>query len=72
MFNPAGQWGVGYAQHGSRRSGDKEHLVEGYYNLPAHREAAAVVPSARTCSIRRRWPSKFGFLLPGVRLQAAF
>ena len=70
VFNPLDTWGIGYAQM-DLASGDKEHLTEGYYNfrlterlrLSFMLQHVLDSPSSE---------SKFGYLLPGVRLQAAF
>jgi hypothetical protein len=70
IFNPQDTWGVGYAQM-QLQSGDREKLVEGYYNLllterlrlSFHLQHALETPAGG---------SRFGYLLPGVRLQAAF
>jgi hypothetical protein len=70
IFNPQDTWGVGYSQM-SLQSGDREKLVEGYYNLlltdrlrlSFHLTHALETPAGA---------DKFGYLLPGVRLQAAF
>jgi len=70
ILNPQDTWGVGYAQM-ERASGEKEKLAEGYYNfhmterlrLSFHLTHVLDRPDADT---------KFGYLLPGVRFQAAF
>jgi hypothetical protein len=70
IFNPQDTWGVGYAQM-ELQSGDREKLVEGYYNLllterlrlSFHLSHALETPATG---------EKFGYLLPGVRLQASF
>ena len=70
IFNPQDTWGVGYAQM-ELQSGDRERLVEGYYNLllterlrlSFHLQHALDTPATG---------EKFGYLLPGVRLQASF
>lgn len=70
IFNPQDTWGVGYAQM-ELRSGDREKLVEGYYNLllterlrlSFHLQHALESPAGG---------ARFGHLLPGVRLQAGF
>ena len=69
-FNPLDTWGIGYAQL-DRASGDKEKLTEGYYNFQLTQRLRLsfslqhVLDSPRT-------ESRFGYLLPGIRLQAAF
>lgn len=70
IFNPQDTWGVGYAQM-ELQSGDREKLVEGYYNLllterlrlSFHLQHALESPAGG---------ARFGYLLPGVRLQAGF
>lgn len=70
IFNPSDSWGIGYARTGLA-GGDKEKLVEGYYNfqlseklrLSFHLTHALESP-AGTESV--------GFLVPGIRLQASF
>jgi hypothetical protein len=63
-------WGVGYSQLDTA-AGEKEKLVEGYYNfllterlrLSFHLTHVLDAPDSTT---------KFGYLLPGIRFQAAF
>jgi hypothetical protein len=70
VINPSDTWGIGYAQ-AELAMGGKEKLVEGYYNLllterlrlSFHLTHVLDSPDAE---------SKFGYLLPGVRFQAAF
>ena len=70
IFNPQDTWGIGYAQM-EMASGESEKLAEGYYNfnlterlrLSFHLTHVLDSPDADT---------RFGYLLPGVRLQAAF
>ena len=70
VFNPRDVWGVGYAKM-DLSSGDKEDLVEGYYNflltdrlrLSLHLTHVLERPDSET---------KYGYLLPGIRFQAAF
>jgi hypothetical protein len=70
ILNPSDSWGVGYSQ--TRLAvGDKEHLLEGYYafqlseklRLSFHLTHALEVPEGA---------EKYGFLVPGIRLQASF
>jgi len=70
IFNPDDSWGVGYA-HMNLASGDKEHLIEGYYNLQMT-EKLRLSMSLQHVVDTPSGASKFGYLLPGVRLQAAF
>jgi carbohydrate-selective porin OprB len=70
IFNPEDSWGFGYAQM-DLQAGDKEKLLEGYYNfllteklrLSFHLTGVLDSPAGA---------SKFGYVFPGVRLQAAF
>ncbi len=70
IFNPQDTWGIGYSEM-DLESGDREKLVEGYYNLllterlrlSFHLSHALETPAGG---------EKYGYLLPGVRLQAAF
>lgn len=70
ILNPSDSWGVGYSRT-RLEAGDKEHLVEGYYafqlseklRLSFHATHALEVPIGA---------EKYGFLVPGVRLQASF
>jgi hypothetical protein len=70
ILNPQDAWGVGYA-HLDLASGEREHLAEGYYNfqlterlrLSFHLTHVLDKPDADT---------RFGYLLPGIRFQAAF
>jgi hypothetical protein len=70
IFNPQDTWGVGYAQM-DLEDGRKERLTEGYYNfhlterLRLSFHLTHVLDNADT-------DSEFGYLLPGVRFQAAF
>jgi hypothetical protein len=70
VFNPRDTWGVGYSQL-DLLSGETEKLAEGYYNfqlterlrLSFHLQHVLDAPGVE---------DKFGYLLPGVRLQASF
>ena len=70
VFNPLDSWGIGYAQM-DLASGDKEHLTEGYYNFRLT-ERLRLSFSLQHVLDSPASESKFGYLLPGVRLQAAF
>ena len=69
-FNPQDTWGVGYSRV-ELVTGERENLTEGYYNfllterlrLSFHLTHVFDKPDA---------DNKFGYLLPGIRLQAAF
>jgi len=70
IFNPEDTWGVGYANM-DLRTGEREHLIEGYYNLllteklrlSFHLTGVVDTPEVG---------DKFGYLFPGIRFQAAF
>lgn len=70
ILNPQDTWGIGYSEM-ELESGDHERLVEGYYNLlltdrlrlSFHLAHALETPATG---------DKFGYILPGVRLQASF
>jgi hypothetical protein len=70
VFNPLDTWGIGYAQM-DLASGDKEHLTEGYYNFQLT-ERLRLSFSLQHVLDRPADATKFGYLLPGIRLQAAF
>lgn len=70
ILNPEDTWGVGYANM-NLESGQREHLVEGYYNLllteklrlSFHLTGVLETPEGG---------DKFGYVFPGIRFQAAF
>ena len=70
IFNPEDTWGVGYAQM-DLASGDKEKLIEGYYNLllteklrlSFHLSSVLDTPAGS---------ERFSYIFPGIRFQAAF
>jgi hypothetical protein len=70
IVNPLDTWGIGYA-HMDLATGDNEHLAEGYYNfhlterlrLSFHLTYVLEGPEV---------DNSFGYVLPGVRFQAAF
>jgi hypothetical protein len=70
VFNPQDTWGVGYAETKFFGS-DREKLVEGYYNLLLT-ERLRLSFNVTHALEEPAGGSKFGYLLPGVRLQAAF
>jgi hypothetical protein len=70
IFNPQDTWGIGYSSM-DLDSGDREKLVEGYYNLLLTERLRL------SFHVSHVTESPFGadsyaYLLPGVRLQAAF
>jgi carboxypeptidase family protein/carbohydrate-selective porin (OprB family) len=69
-FNPLDTWGIGYAQM-NLASGDREKLTEGFYNFQLT-ERLRLSFSLQHVLDSPGSESKFGYLLPGVRLQASF
>ena len=70
ILNPQDTWGVGYAQM-DLESGDREKLVEGYYNLLLTERLRLSFHLSHPIE-RPADGEQFSYLLPGVRLQAAF
>ena len=70
VFNPHDSWGIGYAKM-DLTSGDKEDLVEGYYNFELT-ERLRLSFTLQHVLDKPAGDSKFGYLLPGVRLQASY
>lgn len=70
IFNPQDTWGVGYSEM-RPFSGDREKLIEGYYNLLLTERLRLSFHLAHVLE-RPAESDEFGYLLPGVRLQAAF
>jgi hypothetical protein len=68
VFNPHDTWGIGYARM-DLVSGDTEHLTEGYYNFQLTERLRL---SGTLQHVLDRQGDKFGYLLPGIRLQASF
>jgi hypothetical protein len=68
VFNPLDTWGIGYARM-DLAAGDTEHLTEGYYNF---RLTDRLRLSFSLQHVLDQQSDKFGYLLPGIRLQAAF
>ena len=69
VFNPQDTWGVGLART-EFGSSDHETLVEGYYNLLLTERLRLSFMVSHVLDTQSG--VKFGYLLPGVRLQAAF
>ena len=70
VFNPMDTWGVGYAQT-KLFDGQREKVVEGYYNLlltDRLRMTFNVIHALETPV----GGEKYGYLLPGIKIQAAF
>jgi len=70
IFNPEDTWGVGYAQM-DLASGDKEKLVEGYYNLLLTEKLRLSFHLSSVLD-RPAGGERFAYLFPGIRFQAAF
>jgi hypothetical protein len=68
IFNPQDAWGIGYAQT-ELGSGENEKLVEGYYNLHLTERLRLAFHLQHVLDNQS---DKFGYFLPGVRLQASF
>jgi len=70
IFNPQDAWGVGYAQM-DLASGEREKLVEGYYNVLLTERLRLSFHLTHALD-QRDAETRFGYLFPGVRFQAAF
>jgi len=70
VFNPLDFWGIGYSQT-ELGAGDKEKQVEGYYNLQISEKLRLSFHLQHYFDTRTDVP-QFGFLIPGIRLQARF
>jgi len=70
VFNPWDSWGVGYAQTELADS-SRERLTEGYYNFRLTERLRLAFHLQHIFESRPDAPS-FGYLVPGVRLQATF
>ena len=70
IFNPQDMWGVGYAQM-DLASGETEKLVEGFYNFLLTERLRLSFHLTHVLD-RQESAATFGYLLPGIRLQAAF
>jgi hypothetical protein len=71
VLNPLDSWGVGYAHTNLSSTGNKEDLVEGYYNFQLSEKLRLSFHLTHTLQS----PSggeKVGYLVPGVRFQASF
>ena len=71
ILNPQDTWGIGYAQM-DLESGDREKLVEGYYNLLLTERLRLSFHLSHATERPADDGERFGYLLPGVRLQASF
>ena len=70
IFNPDDTWGIGYAET-KFFGGDREKLVEGYYNLLLT-ERLRLSFNLTHALEEPAGGEKYGYLLPGIRLQASF
>jgi len=70
IFNPLDSWGIGFARM-ELDSGERENLAEGYYNFHLTERLRLSFHMTRVVDAPAGEP-KFGYWLPGVRLQAAF
>lgn len=70
VFNPRDSWGIGYAKT-KLAEGNNEALTEGYYNFRLTERLRLSFHLQHVFESRTDVPS-FGYLVPGVRLQAAF
>jgi hypothetical protein len=70
VFNPLDSWGIGYAQL-DPLTGPREKLVEGYYNFRLTERLRLSFNLTRVLD-SEDGTTRFGYFLPGVRLQASF
>jgi len=70
IFNPQDTWGVGFAQM-DLETGQKERLTEGYYNFHLTERLRLSFHLTHVLD-DADMESEFGYLLPGIRFQAAF
>lgn len=70
VFNPLDTWGIGYAQT-DIALGRNEKLAEGYYNFRLTERLRLSFHLQHVLDSGGE-TSKFGYFLPGVRLQASF
>jgi Carbohydrate-selective porin, OprB family len=70
VLSPGDYWAVGYSQT-HLEEGPREHLVEGYYNFQLTERLKLSFHLTHVLEMRPDTP-KQGFLIPGIRLQAAF
>src|SRR6185503_13865685 len=71
VFNPLDTWGIGYAQI-NPFVGRHERLIEGYYNFRLTERLRLSFNLERVLDSEEEGQPKFGYFLPGVRLQASF
>jgi len=70
VVSPLDTWGIGYA-HLDLASGEREHLAEGYYNFHLTDKLRLSFHLTHVLD-QPEVGEKFGYLLPGIRFQAAF
>ena len=70
IFNPLDTWGIGFARM-ELDSGPRENLMEGYYNFHLTERLRLSFHLTHVLDTPETG-DKFGYLLPGLRLQAAF
>jgi hypothetical protein len=70
VFNPRDVWGIGYSRM-DLSTGQKEDLVEGYYNILLAERLRLSFHLTHILEQPDAGP-KYGYLLPGIRFQAAF
>lgn len=70
VFNPLDSWGIGYAQV-EPFTGVREKLAEGYYNFRLTERLRLSFNLTRVLD-SENGTTRFGYFLPGVRLQASF
>jgi carbohydrate-selective porin OprB len=68
--SPLDTWGIGYGQM-DLVSGEREHLAEGYYNFHLTDKLRLSFHLTHVLD-QPEGGEKFGYLLPGIRFQAAF
>ena len=71
VFNPLDTWGIGYAQI-DPFTGRNEKLAEGYYNFRLTERLRLSFHLQRVLDSEEEGQPRFGYFLPGVRLQASF
>jgi carboxypeptidase family protein/carbohydrate-selective porin (OprB family) len=76
VFNPLDSWGIGYAQTKVNTGeqftvGDTERLVEGYYSFQLSEKLRLSFHLTHSLQSPNR-ADDIGFLVPGIRFQAAF
>jgi len=70
VVSPGDYWALGYSQT-QLEDGRREHLTEGYYNFQLTERLKLSFHMTHVLEMRPEAP-KTGFLVPGIRLQAAF